>query len=491
MGLCRRKFNACLLAGCANRLLALPSRPKLMVLVVLEHFRPDYIDSAWSQFGAGGLRQILAKGAYFPDCRHLASTFPASSLATLATGAWPAQHGIVADSWYDRGSRQAVQASEESLRATTLAAQVAGESRTRVFAVAMNAAHAGLFAGTPDARVFWMDSLGRFATRGEPRDWISDFNTQKPPEAAHDNRWMAVGARPDAPPLRTLAFDPSRPQDFLTWYKASPFGMTALFDFAGELLGRERLGQGDTFDLLCLVDGSMSLLGYETGARSPLMQQMTLQLDRRLEGLLAQLKAAPGDGAFNLVLAGGHGAPPAPPDESRSRMAVDGEALARALEHSLAAAGPGIHVEKYLYPFLYLNSGTSPDPEQARLLAARLALEQPGVAGTLTARGASSALDEWARRFRNSFHPARSGDVMLSYRPEYVEDYGQNRGVSYGSLYNYDVRVPLCFYGPQFRAGAFEAPVESVDVAPTLARAMGVAAPSSSTGRVLAEAFAI
>jgi arylsulfatase A-like enzyme len=79
---------------------------------------------------------------------------------------------------------------------------------------------------------------------------------------------------------------------------------------------------------------------------------------------------------------------------------------------------------------------------------------------------------------------------MLSYRPEYVEDYGQNRGVSYGSLYNYDVRVPLCFYGPQFRAGAFEAPVESVDVAPTLARAMGVAAPSSSTGRVLAEAFA-
>jgi arylsulfatase A-like enzyme len=220
------------------------------------------------------------------------------------------------------------------------------------------------------------------------------------------------------------------------------------------------------------------------------MQQMTLQLDRRLETLLAQLKAAPGDGAFNLVLAAAHGAPPAPPEESRARMAVDGEALARALERSLAAAGRGIHVEKYLYPFLYLNPGSSPDPEQVRLLAGRLSLEQPGVAGFLTARGASSALDEWARRFRNSFHPLRCGDVMLSYRPEYVEDYGQNRGVSYGSLYNYDVRVPLCFYGPQFRAGAFETPVESVDVAPTLARAMGIAAPSSSMGRVLAEAFA-
>jgi len=79
---------------------------------------------------------------------------------------------------------------------------------------------------------------------------------------------------------------------------------------------------------------------------------------------------------------------------------------------------------------------------------------------------------------------------MLSYRPEYVEDYEQGRGISYGSLYNYDASVPLCLYGPQFRSGSFESPVEAVDLAPTLARACGVAPPSSSTGRVLAEALA-
>ena len=59
----------------------------------------------------------------------------------------------------------------------------------------------------------------------------------------------------------------------------------------------------------------------------------------------------------------------------------------------------------------------------------------------------------------------------------------------YGSLYNYEVHVPLFLYGPPFRAGVFESPVESVDVAPTLARAMGVAEPSSSVGRVLGEAM--
>ena len=97
---------------------------------------------------------------------------------------------------------------------------------------------------------------------------------------------------------------------------------------------------------------------------------------------------------------------------------------------------------------------------------------------------------EWRRRFQNSFHALRSGDAMLAYEPGAVEDYGGGRGVSYGSLYNYDVQTPLLFYGSQFRPVAVETPVEAVDIAPTLARALRVAAPSSSMGRVLGTVFA-
>ena len=79
---------------------------------------------------------------------------------------------------------------------------------------------------------------------------------------------------------------------------------------------------------------------------------------------------------------------------------------------------------------------------------------------------------------------------MLSYLPLHVDQFGAGRGVSYGSLYNYDTRVPLIFFGPQFRAQVVERVVETVDIAPTLARAMRVAAPSSATGRVLSEVFA-
>src|ERR1700742_172033 len=100
MDICRRTFGACMLGGLAARSYSLPPLPKLLVVVVLEQFRNDYIHLLWSQLSAGGLRRVFEKGAYFPDCRHLASTFPSSSIATLATGAWPAQHGIIADSWF-------------------------------------------------------------------------------------------------------------------------------------------------------------------------------------------------------------------------------------------------------------------------------------------------------------------------------------------------------------------------------------------------------
>ena len=129
-----------------------------------------------------------------------------------------------------------------------------------------------------------------------------DFNAAKSPDAAHGAAWMAVNAAPDAPPLRTLPFDPARPRDFLALYKASPFGQSAQFDFAGELVTRDRLGAGNDLDLVCLVDGSAGLLGYETGGRSPLMRQMLLQLDRRLESLLGQLGRAVGENGFNLVV---------------------------------------------------------------------------------------------------------------------------------------------------------------------------------------------
>jgi len=440
-----------------------------------------------SQLAPGGFRKIIEKGTIFYNCLNRASTFTATGVATLATGAWPAQHGIVADRW--REGAIVVPASEEEMLATTLVAEAAVDTNTRVTVIGLDRTPAAIFAGTPDVRLYWMSDQGTFATNFDAPDWVAAFNSLKKAETVRNTNWLALGARPDAPPLRTLNYSPDRPAEFMALYRSSPFAQTAQFEFACELIERERMGQSGTMDVVCLLAGSMELLGYETGARSPLMQQMTLHLDRELERLFTQLAKMPGEGAYNLALAGAHGVPPEPAAESRSRMAVRGEDLAVAIQKALASTATG-RVEKYVYPFLYLSTDGVRDPEPFRLAAARAAMQHPAVAGYFTAGGAGSVHNEWELRFRNSFHPVRSGDVMLSYRPEYVESLEQDRGVSYGSLYNYDALVPMGFYGPQFRVGEHEQTVEAVDLAPTLARVLGVAAPSSSTGRPLAEALA-
>jgi hypothetical protein len=286
-----------------------------------------------------------------------------------------------------------------------------------------------------------------------------------------------------------LTYDPDRPAEFMQLYKASPLSQETQFALAARLVEEQKLGTTDKQDLLCIVAGSSSLLGYEVGGTDPLMREMALALDRHLNFLLGKLDTIVGENGYNLVLVGAHGAPPAPPDGARGRMAVSGEAVALAVDLALQAAGTG-RVTRYLYPFLYLDTSGFRDPAPVRELAARAAMEHSAVAGFYTADGYCSEHDGWAARYGNSFHARRSGDVMLSYRAEYIEEFGLKRGVSYGSLYNYDVRVPLCLFGPSFRQGVFEQPVESVDVAPTLARVMGAATPSSSVGRVLYEAFA-
>jgi hypothetical protein len=459
-----------------------------LVIVLLEQFRPDYLESVRAQLAPGGFRKFFEKGAVYHNCLHEASTFASSAIATIATGAWPAQHGIVADLWYERTIKQAIPPTDEDLLATTFTAQVAADPNARVTVIGLDRAPAAIFAGTPEARLFWLDDDAQFTTNVEIPGWLAPFNAQQT-ALARNGRWVAMNAKPDAAPLRTLTYDPASPRDFLALYRGSPFSQAGQFELAADLIQRESMGKNAGLEVLCILAGSMAQLGHETGARGPLMQQMTLQLDKRLESLLTVLAKSVGENGFNVVLAGAHGAPPDPPSDARERMAVSGDQIAETIDRALKAEGNG-RVEKYIYPFLYLNTTGFRDPEPLREAAARAAMQHPAVAGYYTAGGSSSIHGDWARRYRNSFHPARSGDVMLSYRPEYVESFMPGRGVSYGSLYNYDARVPLCFYGPQFRPGQFEQMVTAADIAPTLARACGVGPPSSATGRVLGEALA-
>src|SRR5690348_5573195 len=112
--------------------------PRLIVLLIAEQFRSDYLDLFSNFLVSGGFRRLMDDGAYFPDCQMAASTFTAGGLATVSTGAYPQLHGIVADTWYDRASKAPVAASQQALEGTTLADEVAGaDPGNRIFAVSL------------------------------------------------------------------------------------------------------------------------------------------------------------------------------------------------------------------------------------------------------------------------------------------------------------------------------------------------------------------
>ena len=503
MSISRRHFAATLAAGVAGylpeRLRALKPHPKLFVFLIAEQFRQVYLERSVRLQAQGGFKRLMEEGIYYPDCRLAASSFTAGGLATLATGAYPQLHGIVADQWYDRKAHGPAKAGARMLEATTLADEAArlGPDKSRTFCMGLHRDSVSLLGGRSPAQLFWMDDQGLFAASRDA-EWLAEYNRLRPIENLHNAPWMAVGAGEGFPPLRTLTFDPSRPEEFMSLYRSSPLCQDAQFELLRELLVAEKLGQGDTLDFVFTSLGSMELLGYETGSDSPLMDQMVLRLDRQVKVTLETLDKVLGAGNYNLIFAAAHGAPPEPDGIKSPRTAVDGEKLAHAISNGLTdwidkGTVKNVYVDKYIYPFLYLKLDAlrkqNVAPRNARKLAAELALRQPGVAGYYTSDGECTHGGEWRRRFENSFCELRSGDLMLSYAPGTVEETGTRRGISYGSLYNYDTRVPLFLYGPQFGAQVIERSIELVDLAPTVARAAGLSVPSSSTGAVLAEAF--
>jgi hypothetical protein len=404
----------------------LRQRPKLFVFLIAEQFRQLYLDRAGSLLTPGGFRELMTKGVYYPDCRLAASGFTSTGLATLATGAYPSVHGIVADQWYNRQTHGITKARAEMLEATTLADEAVRAGSGRIFCLGMNEGPASLLAGHSRGQVYWMDTQGQFNTRGNAPEWLAAHNGTIHIEELHDKKWAAVGAAVDLPPVRTLTYDARRPEEFFALYQSSPFCQDAQFELLRALATAEKLGQGSTLDFVFVSLGSMALLGYETGSfspLSPLMDQMALHLDQQIQNTLEVLNKVPGRNNYNLIFAAAHGAPPEPDAAMRAQLAISGESVARAIGKALSdamdkGAVKNAYVEKYIYPFLYLKLESlqkQNTPARAvRKMAGEAALRLPGVAGYYTADGDCSHAGEWRRRFENSFHESRSGDVMLS-----------------------------------------------------------------------------
>ena len=496
------------------------ARPKLVVVIVIDQFRGDYLERYRDRFGDGGFRVFLDRGAYFSDCNYdYANTRTAPGHATLFTGSYTSGHGIVANEWWDPRKKKRVTsveddtqklvghtgvgASPHNLLSDTLGDELklATGGKARVFAISLKDRAAVLPAGFSGDAAYWIDpQSGDWITstyyRPELPEWVRNFNGSHRAEKFLNREWRDKDG--DGSVLGSTAPRNGKdgtPAGFYEVVGSTPFANDYQLEFAKELVLYEKLGAGSATDLLVISLSANDILGHQVGPDSPQMRSMALELDRSLAEFFGFLGHQIGMANVWLALSADHGVAPLPEFAKTLRLPaanLDAKALRGEINSLLAKkyAKKGDYVLDLDYPLAWLHSDAFAGHKESDAEAdVGEAMKQVGFAGYFTkselARSETAAT-EIGRRYAHSYSPEGGWYVMGVPTPFIV---GTTKGTDHATPFSYDTHVPLAFYGLAFQPGIYRTHAEPVDLAVTLASLLGINAPAQATGRVLTEAL--
>jgi predicted AlkP superfamily pyrophosphatase or phosphodiesterase len=503
---------------------AYQASPKLVVILVIDQFRGDYLERYHAEFGPNGFRNFTERGAYFPACYYqYANTRTAPGHATIGTGTYSSGHGIFSNEWWDPAKKAMVSsvddpstrtlgaevesmgASPHNLLADTLADELrlATQGRSRVYGVALKDRAAILPTGFTANAAFWIEkNSGVWVTStyymNDVPHWLTNFNSQK-----HADKYLNLEWKDNAGEVMgSTAPKEDAKGNQVGYYDlvgATPFANDYEFEFARELIQQEKLGHGTVTDLLVLSLSANDILGHQVGPDAPQMHAMALTLDRQIADFLSFLNQQYGAGQVWVALTADHGMAPLQADSFALHIPAQlasGPKVKDELNKVLGARlkKPGNYIRTVDYPFVFLSQEQFPpnvteaDAEVAAAEAMRSAgflaayTKEQIAAGELPPTGLGHI-------YANSYSPYGGWWVMgvpfpFSYGP------GGKAIADHGAPYGYDQHVPLAFYGAAFKTGVYRDQVEPVDLAPTLAVMLGVNRPTNATGRVLTEAIA-
>ena len=498
------------------------ARPKLIVVIVIDQFRGDYLERHREKFGDGGFRLFLDHGAYFTDCNYdYADTRTAPGHATLFSGSYASGHGILANEWWDPQKKKRVTSVEDdatklvgiasaapgtsphNLRSDTVGDELklATGGKARVFAISLKDRAAVLPGGFSANGAYWIDGkTGAWITSTYYHqllpEWVENFNNNH----RADKYWNREWKDPDGNVLGSTA--PRKNADgtatgFYDVIGATPFANDYEFEFAKELVVYEKLGTGPATDLLAISLSANDILGHRVGPDSPQVKDMALEMDRQLKEFFEFLGHQLGLANVWLALSADHGIAPLPEFAKTLRLPaenLDSAALKAQVNALLTKkySKKADYLQDLDYPLAWLNEdafAAANRKESDAEIDTGEALKQAGMAGYFTkfqlARSDVPGT-EIGRRYAHSYSPLGGWYVMGVPSPFQV---GTTKGTDHASPFSYDTHVPLAFYGLAFQSGVYRTHAEPVDLAVTLASLLGINAPTHATGRVLTEAI--
>ncbi len=502
------------------------ARPKLIVVIVIDQFRGDYLERYRDQFGDGGFRLFIDRGAYFTDCNYdYANASTAPGHATLFTGSYTSGHGIIANEWWDPQKKKRVTsveddttklvgvgktgvgASPHNLLSDTLGDELklATGGKARVFAISLKDRAAVLPAGFSGDAAYWIDpTSGDWITstyyRPDLPEWVRNFNGSHRAEKFWNREWKdSDGNTLGSTARRNGTNKDGEPASFYQVVGATPFANDYQLEFAKELVLYEKLGAGSVTDLLVIGLSANDILGHQVGPDSPQMRSMALELDRSLAEFFSFLGHQIGMANVWMALSADHGVAPLPEFARTLRLPavnLDAKALREQINSLLSKkyAKKADYVLDLDYPVAWLDkdafAGTlGAKDESVAEGEVGEAMKQMGFTGYFAksqlARG-DIPPTEIGRRYAHSYTPEGGWYVIGIPRPFQV---GVTKGTDHGTPFSYDTHVPLAFYGLAFQPGIYRTHAEPVDLAVTLASLLGINAPAQATGRVLTEAL--
>ncbi|MDE3157861.1 MAG: alkaline phosphatase family protein [Acidobacteriota bacterium] len=524
------------------------AKPRLVVLLVVDQMRADYVDKFRFQW-TGGLKRLVEEGAWFRNAAYpYAATETCVGHATISTGALPATHGMISNEWWDRdlGKRVTCTADPTVKNVGYAGATVAGGDSavkmllpafaeelkfqsgegTRVVTFSLKARASITMGGRTADAVTWFDpSVGAWTTSSAfpVAPFVEEYARAHPVSRDYGKTWApllpassylypetAVGAVPPSGygaafphPLRGKPDSTTADALFYSQWQASPYADAYLAQLAEAAVDKLGLGRRAGTDFLAVSFSSVDYVGHAFGPRSWEIQDILARLDRDLGTLFSDLDRAVGKGNYVVAFSADHGVVPIPDDLIKSGREAGWLNLAEVRARIEAALEP-FHFAKpiiseiaatdlYFAPGVYDKLRADPAARNAVLKAIAAV---PGVAAVY---GAEELEDRPATRSplrtaqANSFFPARSGDLLLVPQPYWPWDSsepGKSRsyGTTHGTPYAYDQRVPVLFMGYGIRPGEYFASVTPADIAPTLAALCRVTL-AAREGHILSEAL--
>lgn len=511
-------------------------RPKLVVGIVVDQMRWDYLYRYQKRYTDGGFKRLLGEGF---SCENTMIPYVPSVTAIghtcIYTGSVPSIHGIAGNNFVKDGKKvyctdddsvkpvgttsEAALMSPRNLWVSTIGDEmkIASNGRAKVVGVALKDRASILPAGHNPNGAFWFDDqTGCFITSSYYMDrlpkWVEAFNGKRLPEQYLSQKWNTLYSKNTYTESTTDENEyengirdgvkATLPLNLPELYKKygygiirnTPFGNSLTLDMAKAAIDGEQLGADDETDLLAVSCSSTDYIGHQVGTHAIETEDTYLRLDKAIADFLTYLDSKVGKGNYLVFLSADHGAMNNAAFLQDRRIPAgswDASATAKKLNHVLAKEYPeaGDIVKTVMNYQVFFNrdviKSKQLDFDNIKQTVVNVLKEDPSVlyACDMAKASTESIPEEVKSRIINGYNRERSGDVVIILKPNFYA-HGM-KGTDHGAWNSYDTHIPLVFMGWGIKHGATTKQTFMTDIAPTIAAMLHVQAPNGCVGKAI------